>query len=96
MIRPVLSSPVVKAVYNLARWMVGIFRFLLMLFRLSLMFFRFSLIVTDTKLLQSVVCTGVALDRGGLATYNRSTRASPYKTIVFIILRRLCDGTPKT
>ncbi|QHB30838.1 hypothetical protein F0T03_00515 [Yersinia canariae] len=82
MIRPVLSSLVVKGVYNFTRWVIVVFQFLLM--------------VPDTKLLQSVVCTGMALDRWGLATYNRPTRSSLYKTIVFIKLRCLCARAPKT
>ena len=74
MTRPAVSQPVVKGMYNITEWVIAVFRFLL--------------IVTDTKLLQSVVCTGMALDRGGLATYNRFI-----KSIVFIKLRCLCEGT---
>ncbi|ATX62992.1 hypothetical protein D5F51_00520 [Yersinia hibernica] len=73
MIRPVLSSSVVKRVYNFTLWVIEVFQFLLM--------------VPDMKLLQSVVCTGMALDRGGLATYNRPTGSLLYSTIVFIKLR---------
>ncbi|OWF68247.1 hypothetical protein B4901_14500 [Yersinia frederiksenii] len=62
MIRPVLSFSVVKGMYNFTGLVIRVFQFLL--------------IVPDTKLLQSVVWTGMALDRGGLATYNRFTRSS--------------------
>ncbi|EKN5137357.1 hypothetical protein DVQ18_11285 [Yersinia enterocolitica] len=81
MIRPVLFSSVVKGMYHFTGLVIEVFQFLLM--------------VLDMKLQQSVVCTGMALDRGGLATYNRFTRAALYKTIVFIKLRRLCDVASK-
>ncbi|OWF76010.1 hypothetical protein B4903_18310 [Yersinia frederiksenii] len=51
MIRPVLSFSVVKGMYNFTGLVIRVFQFLL--------------IVPDTKLLQSVVWTGMALDRGG-------------------------------
>ncbi|EKN5954994.1 hypothetical protein DVP42_13265 [Yersinia enterocolitica] len=89
MIRPVLFSSVVKGMYHFTGLVIEVFQFLLM--------------VLDMKLQQSVVCTGMALDRGGLATYNRftgaalykggATRAALYMTIVFIKWRRLGDGT---
>ncbi|OVZ96628.1 hypothetical protein EQP49_20450 [Yersinia sp. 2105 StPb PI] len=62
MIRPVLLFSVVKGMYNFTGLVIRVFQFLLM--------------VPETKLLQSVVCTGMALDRGGLATYNRFTGSS--------------------
>ncbi|AKF40145.1 hypothetical protein DVQ40_20340 [Yersinia enterocolitica] len=65
MIRPVLFSSVVKGMYHFTGLVIEVFQFLLM--------------VLDMKLQQSVVCTGMALDRGGLATYNRFTGAALYK-----------------
>ncbi|EKN5921099.1 hypothetical protein DVQ06_17505 [Yersinia enterocolitica] len=81
MIRPVLFSSVVKGMYHFTGLVIEVFQFLLM--------------VLAMKLQQSVVCTGMALDRGGLATYNRFTREALYKTIVFIKWRHLGDGTSK-
>ncbi|MFM1284538.1 hypothetical protein [Yersinia enterocolitica] len=81
MIRPVFFSSVVKGMYHFTGLVIEVFQFLLM--------------VLDMKLQQSVVCTGMALDRGGLATYNRFTGAALYMTIVFIKWRRLGDGTSK-
>ncbi|HFR4115576.1 TPA: hypothetical protein ACHVKA_003605 [Yersinia enterocolitica] len=65
MIRPVFFSPVVKGMYHFTGLVIEVFQFLLM--------------VLDMKLQQSVVCTGMALDRGGLATYNRFTGAALYR-----------------
>ncbi|OWF78717.1 hypothetical protein B4900_12810 [Yersinia rohdei] len=75
MIRPVLSFPVVKGMYNST---VS-----------NIRAFRFFLIVPGTKLLQSVVCTGMALDRGGLATYNRFTRSAFLSSGVDCMKRRV-------
>ncbi|UXD27087.1 hypothetical protein FORC065_4387 [Yersinia enterocolitica] len=50
MIRPVLFSSVVKGMYHFTGLVIEVFQFLLM--------------VLDMKLQQSVVCTGMALDRG--------------------------------
>ncbi|MGT3206388.1 hypothetical protein ACVST5_15075 [Yersinia enterocolitica] len=86
MIRPVFFSSVVKGMYHFTGLVIEVFQFLLM--------------VLDMKLQQSVVCTGMALDRGGLATYNRFTGAALYKGGAlqdhrFIKLRHLGDGASK-
>ncbi|QES99728.1 hypothetical protein FOB73_16525 [Yersinia pseudotuberculosis] len=89
MIGPVIFCENVKGVYRIKGAVIDIFQSLL--------------IVTCRKLLQSVVCTGMELDRAGLATYNRFHRAPVssgtifmtycfYEVIVFIKQYHLYKG----